>query len=242
MAEQTVTTLERRLSLAHTARRAKEHQLDGIRRALCDAGFMQDDDPYGHADLADVIRQVGGVRPGLTDAERVPDEQCATCLHPKQLHPDTTYRSPCMATYNVGADICDCMAYKETGTIEAESSSVGCPLIDAEEPHRAHYWRGRDRVLSLHCPGWAPRPSPAPCGINHDCPGQVRPVPLTALSEARCQSQRRREGEPLVQCARPVHAGDAHTDYSPSEPAPPGRNPELPWLAWRDGPEEGCRN
>lgn len=41
------------------ARRAKEHQLDGIRRALCDAGFMEDDDPYSHADLADVIRQAG---------------------------------------------------------------------------------------------------------------------------------------------------------------------------------------
>lgn len=48
---------ETRLRRAHQARRAKEHQLDGIRRALCDAGFMQDDDPYGHADLEDVIRQ-----------------------------------------------------------------------------------------------------------------------------------------------------------------------------------------
>lgn len=48
---------ETRLRRAHQARRAKEHQLDGIRRALCDIGFMQDDDPYGHADLEDVIRQ-----------------------------------------------------------------------------------------------------------------------------------------------------------------------------------------
>jgi hypothetical protein len=52
-----VTALQKRLRLAHQARRAKEHQLDGIRRALCDAGFMEDDDPYGHADLEDVIRQ-----------------------------------------------------------------------------------------------------------------------------------------------------------------------------------------
>lgn len=50
---------ETRLRRAHQARRAKEHQLDDIRRALCDAGFMQDDDPYGHADLEDVIRQAG---------------------------------------------------------------------------------------------------------------------------------------------------------------------------------------
>src|SRR5207249_1545137 len=52
-----VGALQNRLRLAHQARRAKEHQLDDIRRALCDAGFMQDDDPYSHAVLADVIRQ-----------------------------------------------------------------------------------------------------------------------------------------------------------------------------------------
>ncbi|AQS70866.1 hypothetical protein [Streptomyces pactum] len=52
-------TAETRLRLAHQARRAKEHQLDDIRRALCDIGFMDDDDPYSHADLAEVIRQNG---------------------------------------------------------------------------------------------------------------------------------------------------------------------------------------
>ena len=50
---------QKRLRLAHQARRAKEHQLDDIRRALCDIGFMEDDDPYSHADLANVIRQNG---------------------------------------------------------------------------------------------------------------------------------------------------------------------------------------
>jgi hypothetical protein len=54
-----VGMLQNRLRLAHKARRAKEHQLDDIRRALCDAGFMEDDDPYSHADLAEVIRQAG---------------------------------------------------------------------------------------------------------------------------------------------------------------------------------------
>ena len=60
-APQMVGSLQERLRLAHQARRAKEHQLDGIRRALCDAGFMEEDDPYGHADLADVIRQAGSL-------------------------------------------------------------------------------------------------------------------------------------------------------------------------------------
>lgn len=58
-APEQVDELQNRLRLAHQARRAKEHQLDGIRRALCDAGFMEEDDPYGHADLEDVIRQAG---------------------------------------------------------------------------------------------------------------------------------------------------------------------------------------
>ena len=57
-----IRTLERSLQLAHQSRRACEHTLDGIRRALCDAGFMEDGDPYGHADLADVIRQAGEAR------------------------------------------------------------------------------------------------------------------------------------------------------------------------------------
>ena len=60
-APEQVGVLQERLRLAHRERRAKEHELDGIRRAMCDAGFMGDDDPYGHADLADVIRQAGGL-------------------------------------------------------------------------------------------------------------------------------------------------------------------------------------
>lgn len=55
---QQIAAAEHRLRLAHEARRAKEYQLDGIRRALCDVGAMRDDDPYSHADLEDVIRQV----------------------------------------------------------------------------------------------------------------------------------------------------------------------------------------
>ncbi|MDX3531184.1 hypothetical protein P1P75_33470 [Streptomyces sp. ID05-39B] len=62
-APEQVGVLQNRLRLAHKARRAKEHQLDGIRRAMCDAGFMDEDDPYSHADLGDVIRQAGEAGP-----------------------------------------------------------------------------------------------------------------------------------------------------------------------------------
>jgi hypothetical protein len=67
-----IAVLQNRVRLANQARRAKEHQLDDIRRALCDIGFMEDDDPYSHADLADVIRQNGeALHQALTaDAEQ----------------------------------------------------------------------------------------------------------------------------------------------------------------------------
>lgn len=75
-APEKVGELQNRLRLAHKERRAKEHQLDDIRRALCDAGFMEDDDPYGHADLAEVIRQVGeaDLAPGDKREDDDPDE------------------------------------------------------------------------------------------------------------------------------------------------------------------------
>lgn len=69
-AVQRAETAEHRLDLAHQARRAKEHQLDDIRRALCDAGYIRDDDPYSHADLADVIRQTA---PAEATLDRVRD-------------------------------------------------------------------------------------------------------------------------------------------------------------------------
>jgi hypothetical protein len=73
-APEQVATLQNRLRLAHQARRAKEHQLDDIRRALCDAGFIQDDDPYSHADLADVIRQNGQAEPPSRDVDAVHEQ------------------------------------------------------------------------------------------------------------------------------------------------------------------------
>ncbi|WP_329219216.1 hypothetical protein [Streptomyces microflavus] len=52
-----VGAAEQRADLAHVAGRAKAAQLDDIKRALLDTGVIQEGDPYGHADLADVIRQ-----------------------------------------------------------------------------------------------------------------------------------------------------------------------------------------
>ncbi|MFI0268594.1 hypothetical protein [Streptomyces luteogriseus] len=73
-APEPVGVLQKRLRLAHQARRAKEHQLDDIRRALCDIGFMEDDDPYSHADLADVIRRNwAALEVGETDGADVVD-------------------------------------------------------------------------------------------------------------------------------------------------------------------------
>jgi hypothetical protein len=72
---------EHRLALAHQARRAKEHQLDDVRRALCDTGIIRDDDPYSHADLADVIRQTAAPKPA---------EPAHTCL----FNPERVKRWP----------------------------------------------------------------------------------------------------------------------------------------------------
>lgn len=96
-APEQVGVLQNRLRLAHKARRAKEHQLDDIRRALCDIGFMQDDDPYSHADLADVIRQNGQPATEATERAKSPlREQIAAAIYEKSnpgfrwadAHPD----------------------------------------------------------------------------------------------------------------------------------------------------------
>jgi hypothetical protein len=108
-----VAELERRLVVAHQSRRAAEHTLDGIRRALRDAGFMRDDDPYGHADLADVIRQAGKVEPpcgycGCT----TPSAECIACDHDPQ-----------------------------PATVAARLPHCGCEAWDRGEAHPEHQWR-----------------------------------------------------------------------------------------------------
>lgn len=86
--------------------------------------------------------------------------------------------------------------------------------------HDAHDWS--DGSGWYDCIGFPmARKVPPPCNIAHDCPGQPRPVAVTARGEARCLSQYRPEGGTLVQCARAVHAkGDAHTDYDPDRLGP----------------------
>ena len=124
----TTSDQARQLRLAHQSRRASEHLLDGIRRALCDAGFMRDDDPYGHADLADVIRQAGEARAEPTDR-----------------------------------------------------SDTVRPILDCGKSyvHDAHGWKSADGSVEYGCVGLPPRApkGPAPCNIDHDCPGQVRQPP-----------------------------------------------------------------
>lgn len=90
--------LRKRVRLAHQARRLKEHQLDGIRRALCDIGVIQDDDPYSHADLEDVIRQLGH-----------PDEQRASEPAALDVRPadDTTPAEPAPA-HDGGPSVAEC--------------------------------------------------------------------------------------------------------------------------------------
>lgn len=78
---------EQRLRLAHQARRAKEHQLDGIRRALCDIGAMQDDDPYSHADLEDVIRQTFPKGDSKDAAPTTPDLLAETAAMLQEVAP-----------------------------------------------------------------------------------------------------------------------------------------------------------
>ncbi|EFL29443.1 hypothetical protein SSOG_09157 [Streptomyces himastatinicus ATCC 53653] len=81
--------LQRRLQLAHQARRAKEAQLDGIRRALLDVGVIEEGDPYSHADLEDVIRQSGRECPcppkcGCCKVEPAPAESPGTGIDQEQ--------------------------------------------------------------------------------------------------------------------------------------------------------------
>lgn len=127
-APQQIGALQNRLRLAHQARRAKEHQLDDIRRALCDIGFMDDDDPYSHADLADVIRQNGTV---------VVDEQAA-CIHPDGYEDEC----PCPPS-------CDCCKVTARTTPDSPAASSDTASVpDNPEPGRyLHYKGGQYEVV-----------------------------------------------------------------------------------------------
>lgn len=163
-----IRALEHQLRLAHQSRRASEHLLDGIRRAMCDAGFMEDSDPYGHADLADVIRQAAEAR----------ETAQPLCGDPGPDASDLT--NPC--TLPLGH--------------EQHRDQDGCRWPVPAEPVEARtlirnvllyvsgcvYRMDRDYVEELTGRLWDLYRSPArppltPCLIDHDCPGQVRQPP-----------------------------------------------------------------
>lgn len=78
--EQLLAAAENRARLAHEARRVKAAQLDNVKRALIDAGAIDESDPYGHADLPDVIRQAITDRDpayALAEQERARQAECA---------------------------------------------------------------------------------------------------------------------------------------------------------------------
>lgn len=105
--ETELAELRNRLRLAHQARRAKEHQLDDIRRALCDAGLMQDDDPYSHADLADVIRQAAPAEAAEPDTVTDPAwlcQQYAKAIAADDGHPWDTLPADRQENYLDNAD------------------------------------------------------------------------------------------------------------------------------------------
>lgn len=153
MTDPTVAALEHRLRLAHQARRAKEHQLDDIRRALCDAGFMQDDDPYGHADLAGVIRQV-------SEAERAasaqPEAPCR-CGHRKDQHGDERDGSWAPQSCNACPGDEE-RSWKHPFTPERPVPRVR-DMADVPDAELTPEWREHlDR-----------QPSPKPCDPEHAC-------------------------------------------------------------------------
>lgn len=107
---------EKRLRLAHEARRGKEHQLDGIRRALCDIGFMDDDDPYSHADLEDVIRQNGqalreaGPAQFLAGPPCIPDHSVPAPCPGCEYEPDTAATEATEPAHNNGPSVAEAAA------------------------------------------------------------------------------------------------------------------------------------
>lgn len=155
-------TIGRQLRLAHQSRRASEHLLDGIRRALCDAGAMRDDDPYGHADLADVIRQTRGSEPacgycGCT----TPSAERTTCHHGEQAQQAAEVPAALPPTRKLIRDV---LGYVS-----------GCVYA----MDRDYVEELTDRLWDLYRGPAEETKPPAvpPCDIDHDCPGQVRQPP-----------------------------------------------------------------
>ncbi|WP_406412102.1 hypothetical protein [Streptomyces halstedii] len=89
--EQLLAAAENRARLAHEARRAKAAQLDNVKRALIDTGAIDESDPYGHADLPDVIRQAMADRdPAYALAEQERARQAEYALTAEIRHAERT--------------------------------------------------------------------------------------------------------------------------------------------------------
>ncbi|WP_326698026.1 hypothetical protein OG909_12150 [Streptomyces sp. NBC_01754] len=90
-AERRTEQAEQRARLAHEARRAMAAQLDDVKRALIDTGAIDEDDPYGHADLPDVIRQAMADRdPAYALAEQERARQVERALTAEIRHAERT--------------------------------------------------------------------------------------------------------------------------------------------------------
>lgn len=154
-AEPRITELENRLRLAHQARRAKEHQLDDIRRALCDAGIMRDDDPYSHADLADVIRQA---TPAATEATEPPAPDSVAEVEHETLIADV--RAVMRGASNTEA------LHRAANGVTADDTprpvSLATPCTNPECEHSLNWHTGTPggvcvaRGAACPCPGFQP--------------------------------------------------------------------------------------
>jgi hypothetical protein len=163
--------LEQRLRLAHQARRAKEHQLDDIRRALCDIGAIEDDDPYGHADLADVIRQIGPLpTPPAAQPNRAPER--SYLIASPEWRPGEGY-DRCTFRLKTGGGTLQCIfrdghpphghttTNKNPGTPEPDAC---CASQGATARVRAlHYRWESDPGSCAHCQDGTGTPLPWPC-------------------------------------------------------------------------------
>lgn len=147
-APEQVGVLQKRLRLAHQARRAKEHQLDDIRRALCDIGFMEDDDPYSHVDLADVIRQNGHALE-VSEADDVDDLTAPALAATEATEQETTTRVFAALHRSAEQDVSRAIALYERW-VKAGPPPLGTPI--------ARWWD--KRLVELHNAIHPPSASP----------------------------------------------------------------------------------
>jgi len=155
--------LANRLRLAHQARRAKAAQLDDVRRALCDTGIIQDDDPYSHADLADVIRQAWPTV-AMQAASPDPEPDAASTVLEGEDHAyrdavNASLLPETIAALNsrlASGGLLPTRTLKpitRTTPDNPPTSSVLCSGHVFQRPHSAHGWEPQPSMTPMHCPG-----------------------------------------------------------------------------------------